>query len=184
MEKKMLVIVLLAIMWLSTGALAQQKDFTLTKQGVGPIKKGMSFTQIPAKHEGLYTHFKKTDVEDEMDGNYTDYIFYNGTSKVMEIAQYSGDTTVSGITCFSPRIKAANGMYAGMPSIELYNRKAKIDYEVQPLYLIGDYQFTTPLSATGKKKIGNLYLTGKAGVAAASDFPKDAKITEMSLYFY
>lgn len=181
MGKKIFAIVLLAVMCLSTGALAQQKDFTLTKQGVGAIKKGMSFTQIPAKHEGLYTHFKKTEVEDEMDGNYTDYIFYYGTSKVMQTAQYSDDTTILRITSFSPRIKAANGMYAGMPSVELYNRKAQINCEVQILFLVGDYQFVTPLSATGKKKIDDLYLSGKAGVAAASDFPKDAKIAEMSI---
>lgn len=37
------------------------------------------------------------------------------------------------------------------------------------LSFLGDYHFITPLSATGKKKMDDLYLSGKAGVIAASD---------------
>lgn len=184
MGKKMLAIVILAIMWLTTSALAQQKDFTLTKEGVGAIKLGMRFDQIPAKCEGLYTHFKKTVTEDEMDGDCTEYTFYYGDSVVMYTSYYDGQTTIGHISSVSPRIKATNGMHAGMPAIELYNRKAKANCEAPGCFTVGEYVFGAPLSTSGEKKSSNAYETGKVKAIAPSDFPKGAKIGSMSIDIY
>lgn len=158
----------------------QQQSFTLTKQGVGCLKMGMKYTQLPAKCAGLYTHFKKTLIEDDMNGNYTQYAFYNGTVKVMSSDAY--EDVVKNITSYTSLVKASNGMYAGMPAIELYNRKATINTRDMICFQLGGYQFFTELSDTGYKKANDEYSVGKKFVIAPTDFAKGAKITSMTIW--
>lgn len=172
---------LAAVLFVSVAAAAQQKSFTLTKQGVGCVKMGMKYTQLPAKCDGLYTSVKKVVIENEMDGDYTQYVFYNGAEKVMSSDAYTD--AVKNLTTYSPRVKAANGMYAGMPALELYNHKAKVNTREMICFEVGGYQFTvTGLSASGSKKVDDEYLTGKKYVIAPTDFIKGAKIESMRVW--
>lgn len=174
-------VALLAVLFVSVSVSAQQKTFTLTKQGVGCVKMGMKYTQLPAKCDGLYTHVKKEVIENEMDGNYTQYVFYNGAEMVMSSDAYTD--AVKNLTTYTPRVKAANGMYAGMPAVELYNRKAKVNTRDMICFEVGGYQFAvTGLSASGSKKVNDEYATGKKYVIAPTDFVKGAKIESMTVW--
>lgn len=174
-------IVWIALLLVSVSVSAQQKTFTLTKQGVGCVRMGMKYTQLPAKCAGLYTHIKKEVIENEMDGDYTQYVFYNGAEKVMSSDAYTD--AVRNLTAYTPLVKAANGMYAGMPAVELYNHKAKVNTRDMICFEVGNYQFTvTGLSDSGSKKVNDEYATGKKYVIAPSDFQKGAKIESMTVW--
>lgn len=174
-------VALVAALFVSVSVSAQQKTFTLTKQGVGCVKMGMKYTQLPAKCDGLYTSVKKEVIENEMDGDYTQYVFYNGTTKVMSSDAYTD--AVNNLTAYTPLVKATNGMYAGMPAVELYNRKANVNTRDLICFEAGGYQFmVTGLSASGSKKVNDEYATGKKYVIAPTDFPKGAKIESMTVW--
>lgn len=174
-------VALLAVLFVSVSVSAQQKTFTLTKQGAGCVRMGMKYAQLPAKCAGLYTHIKKEVIENEMDGDYTQYVFYNGAEKVMSSDAYTD--VVKNLTAYTPLVKAANGMYAGMPAVELYNHRAKVNTRDMICFEVGSYQFTvTGLSASGSKKVDDEYATGKKYVIAPSDFPKGAKIAGMTVW--
>lgn len=172
---------LISVLSCGMPASAQQKMFTLTKQDVGCVKMGMKYSQLPAKCDGLYTHFKKVVVENEMDGNYTQYVFYNGAEKVMSSDAYYD--AVKNLTTYTPRVKAANGMYAGMSAVELYNHRAKVNTRDLICFEVGGYQFTvSELSASGSKKVNDEYATGKKYVIAPTDFVKGAEIETMTVW--
>lgn len=171
---------LVAVLFVSVCASAQQKTFTLTKQGVGCVKMGMKYAQLPAKCDGLYTSVKKEVIENEMDGDYTQYVFYNGTTKVMSSNAYTD--AVKNLTTYTPLVKATNGMYAGMPAVELYNHRAKINTNHEFYFETGIYQFSATLSESGYKKANNDYLYNKPYVIAPTDFPKGAKIESMTVW--
>lgn len=114
-------LIITSLMFVSFGINAQTK-FTLNKQGVGCLKKGMLFSKIPAKCDGLYDRFEKQVIEDEMDGDYTVYSFYLGKEKTADITTY-GDPAISSITVYTSNVSTPDGVNPGMPLKKLLTMK-------------------------------------------------------------
>jgi len=167
---------------LNSYSLNAQTSFTLNKQGVGCLKKGMLFTKIPASCTGLYDRFEKQRVENEMDGDYTLYIFYSGKEKVAEIADYGYEKTVSGITVYSSKVSTTDGVYPGMEIKKLLTFKGvKGNYsEGLDLELNGYTIGFDGMSAQGSKAFNDAYAAGTAVKLSSACFKAGAKVVSIT----
>lgn len=181
--KQSVLMLLVAVLLLISSGMSAQSTFKLTKEGVGCLKKGMLYSKIPAKCEGLYDRFQKQVVEDEMDGNYTVYTFYAGKQKVAVITDYGYEKTVSGITVYSPAISTPEGVHPGMTIKKLltipgvkgnYNDGFKLELKN---YFI---DFDT-MSAAGTKAFNDAYLKGTVMKLSPSYFNNTSKVVSISI---
>lgn len=179
-KKSALLFLVVSFLFISGVASAQTK-FTLNKEGVGCLKKGMLFTKIPAKCEGLYDRFEKQAVEDEMDGDYIIYNFYLGTEKVVDITNY-GDTKINYITVYSANVSTPDGVSPGMPIKKLLAIKG-----VQGLYndgiALGLNGYTIGfdgMSTIGDKAFNDAYAKGTDVKLTAACFKANAKVLSVS----
>lgn len=180
-KKSILMLVVASLMLIPFMANAQT-SFTLTKEGVGCLKKGMLYSKIPVKCDGLYDRFEKQVVEDEMDGNYTVYTFYSGKQKVAEITDYGYEKTVSGITVYSSNISTPDGVYPGMLIKKLLAIKGVTGYynDGFRLELKGYYIDFDTMTAAGSKAFDDAYLKGTEMKLSPTYFDNTSKVVSIS----
>lgn len=171
-----LVLVFAALFFISSAASAQTK-FTLNKEGVGCLKRGMLLSKVPAKCAGLYDKIDKQLIENEMDGDYTVYTFYMGTDKVAEIPDY-GEGKIGYITVYSSNVSTADGVFPGMLIHKLLQIKGvKGVYQEAFNLELNDYAFSFDgLTKVGGKAFDDAYLKGTPVKLSNACFKADAKV--------
>ncbi|MDH6354865.1 hypothetical protein M2132_001198 [Dysgonomonas sp. PH5-45] len=181
-KKKSIFMLLFASFMLISCAVTAQTSFTLNKEGVGCLKKGMLFSKIPAKCAGLYDRFEKKVIEDEMDGDYTLYVFYSGKTKVAEITDYGYEKTVAGITVFASNISTPDGVSPGMTVRKLLLKKGvKGQYrDGMELSLNGYTIGFDGMTDYGYKVFNNAYAKGTDVKLTNACFKADAKVVSIS----
>lgn len=158
--------------------------FTLTKNGVACLKRGLACDAIPKTCEGLYDRYTVKFVADEYIGDYNEIIFYAGKEAVaMMYAPPSMDEcTVGGAEIFSSNVSTPDGVYPGMLVSELIRIKGLDSDNAANLILNGycigvDFNDLTPL---GKEVRQEAYDYGKTWRTFTGCFKKGAKVTSIS----
>jgi hypothetical protein len=166
--------------------LSQGKTFVLTKEGVGCLKKNMLVSKIPSNCSGLYDRFEKSTVEDDFNGNYTEYIFYSGTEKVVVTKDY-GDGKIYYIDAYSPKVSIPDGVYPGMSIKKLLTLKGvKGNYNDGINLTFNGYTINIDnfeqLTAYGEKLFQDAYAKGTEVKLSNACFKEGAKIIFISNY--
>lgn len=125
-------------------------------------------------------------MEDELNGDYTEYIFFLGNEKTVSCKDF-GDGKFYFFDAYSPRIGTPDGVYSGMTIKQLLTMKGvKADPgELIRLTLngysidIGGYQ---NLTAYGTKVFNNAYAKGTEVKISNACFKPGAKIICISMY--
>ena len=148
----------------------------LTREGLGCIRFGMKYAEIPKSCKGLYTHFTK-EAGSGYDGAEMEYYFYNNNEVVMTHTKYDVSDKITYIEVLSPQIKTTNGLRVGMPANELVKRKASLNTNDVIMYIVGDYKIiVSEYSATGKAKIDQNYADGTPYKISEKDFTANSVI--------
>ncbi|NDV96545.1 hypothetical protein D0T84_16715 [Dysgonomonas sp. 521] len=158
-----------------------QTSFTLNKEGVGCLKKGMLLSKVPAKCAGLYDRFEKKVIEDEMDGDYTIYSFYLGKEKVAEIPDY-GEKKIGNITVFSSNVSTPGGVKPGMLIRKLLAMTGvKGDYRDGLNLVHRGYTINFDgMTNAGEKAFNDAYAKGTNVRLSNACFKADAKVVSIS----
>ncbi len=182
------------MMW-CTVAHAQEKTFTLTRQGVGCIQMGMKAADIPALCEGLYNKVEKKfisggDPNDfQADPPHDQYIFYQGKVKVMEINIVQEDAgCIHYVTVYSPRIVTEQGLHPGSPLEDLVNL-SDVEWQIEGEYYgavlngcIAIELKSKYLTPSGLNKYEDVFVNEKEPKFFLHDFKPGSKIEEISVY--
>jgi hypothetical protein len=118
-----------------TATSAEPSKFTLTKEGVGPLKIGMPAASIPAKVAGLYdrmeTMVEPYDYDNPDAGSWTQYRFYSGNEWVLSAqSDNKGNRALHTIEVLSPAIATPEGVYNGMPMSEVLKMQGlSVDFD-------------------------------------------------------
>jgi hypothetical protein len=163
---------------------AAAATFTLTAKGVGCLQKGMLVSKIPAKYAGLYDRFEKNLIEDEDEGNSTEYIFYSGTEIVAQANDY-GEGKINSITVYSPKVSTLEGVHAGMLIKDFLKIKgAKIISSNYGVYLaINSHTVgykSEDLTVAGQKAFETAYMKGTDVKFSTAYFKESAKVQYLS----
>ena len=158
----------------------QSKNFILTKDGVGSLRKDRVFVDQSKSQEGLYNRVYKEVIEDELDGNAEIYtLCWNH----IVVARFRLEEYMQGkpqtIAICSPDISTAEGLKVGMSVSKISKDpkfKAKwivyMDAKGFAIAEYGDYTLRFHddcLSATGLEKVKKIVESGEVELTA-SDF--------------
>lgn len=158
----------------------QSKNFILTKDGVGSLRKDRAFVDQSKSQEGLYNRVYKEVIEDELDGNAEIYtLCWNN----IVVAHFRLEEYMQGkpqtIAICSPDISTAEGLKVGMYVSEISkDPKFKAKWIVYPdakgfaIAEYGDYTLRFHddcLSAAGLEKVRKIVESGEIELTA-SDF--------------
>jgi hypothetical protein len=159
---------------------------TLTKQGVSCLKNGVAFGNIPSNCPGFYDRYKVNLIEDEMDGDYNEIIFYAGAEKVAEMnaPPFLSDFTVQGVTVYSPNVSTPDGVSPGMPLSKLAAYKG-LDSDNQGNPVLGGFSIGIAyedLTEYGQKTKDDAYLNGTTWKLTSACFKTGAKVQYISNY--
>ncbi|MGN1376500.1 MAG: hypothetical protein ACI4V5_08085 [Prevotella sp.] len=108
----------------------EDNSLVLTSAGVGAIKLGMAFSDVPKSIDGLYTS-KEEVSNDDFEG-----VFLNN-SEGNSVISLEGSGKVETINVDGGDIKTAEGIYVGMPAKEVRSMKGAKKVETDPY---ADYQ--------------------------------------------
>lgn len=111
-------------------AASEDNSLVLTSAGLGDIKLGMAFSNVPKSIDGLYAS-KEEVSNDDFEG-----VFLND-SKGNAVITLEGNGKVETINVSGGDIKTAEGIYVGMPAKEVRNIKGAKKVETDPY---ADYQ--------------------------------------------
>ena len=111
MKKIFLMAVMVLMMAVSTSAQKESEDIIITSEGVGPIKIGMTASQLPASVDGLYDKI----VEENSD--MVLYSFYFNGETVMIT---NGDGNIALIEVFPAlqNVSTIDGVHPGMTATD------------------------------------------------------------------
>ena len=164
---------------------SDEVGFILTEKGLECLERGMSFSKIPSQHTDLYDRCEKMEIEDEMDGNFTIYVFYQGKEKIAEIPKYAD--AISNITVYSSNISTPDGVYPGMPIGDLlliggvkgsYNDGIGLTIKGYSI----DFGGFESLTDHGSKLFNDAYLNGTEVKLSKACFKEGAKVISISKY--
>jgi hypothetical protein len=168
----------------STAVMGQTK-ILLTKYGVSLLKLNMEVNKIPEKVDGLYDRFEKKFIEDDYNGNYTEYTFYAGNDVVVRGNEYDRGRLAT-IIVLSPKIATRDGIHPGMslgdvlskPGVEAsYNEGRRLIHKG----IVIDFPYEA-LTDTGLKAFDDAYLKGTDVVLTKECFTKDGKVESIMIF--
>jgi hypothetical protein len=182
-KRKLILIVTIVTLMAIPFVADAQTSFVLNKEGVGCLKKNMLVSKIPSNCPGLYDRFEKNPVEDDFNGNYTEYIFYSGTEKVVSSKDF-GDGKFYYFDAYSPKISTPDGVYPGMPIKKLLTIKGvKGNYNDGINLTLKGYTINFDgLTAYGEKLFNDAYAKGTEVKLCNACFKSNAKVISVGFY--
>jgi hypothetical protein len=168
---------------------AQAATFTLTKNGVACLKKGVAFDAVPNTCAGFYDRYEVMlfEDEDDEDYDYNEIIFYAGSEKVarMFAPRFLRDYTVSNAMIFSPKVSTPEGVHPGMLLSKLITLKG-LDTDNQGDLILNGYSIGLnydDLTPYGKKTKQDAYALGKTWKISLNCFKAGAKVQYIGIVF-
>jgi hypothetical protein len=183
-KRKFILMVVIAVLTAIPFVANAQTSLVLKREGVGCLKTGMLFSEIPSSCPGLYDFFEKNTIEEYEGEYYTEYTFHSGTEIVAHSNDY-GEGKINYVVVYSPEISTTEGVHPGMLIKRFLKIKgAKFDSRNDGVYLVLNgctigYR-NEDLTASGKKAFDNAYAYGTDVKFSTAYFKESAKITSIS----
>lgn len=170
------------------------KNFIVTKDGVGSLKKHEPFVDMSQSEEGLYNKVKKASYYDEpSDMTFDSYTLYLDDTEVATFLQETPTSSILNLKITSPYVSLSNGIKIGMLARDVLDKEgvtasASFDEmgetELGALISINfagieltDYCWgKEELTSQGIKKIPSLTIDNSSVNLEKSDFKHEAKI--------
>ncbi len=170
------------------------KNFIVTTDGVGSLKKHKPFVDMSQSDEGLYNKVKKSSYYDEPSGmTFDSYTLYLDDTEVATFLQETPTSSILNLKITSPYVSLSNGIKIGMLVRDALDKEgvsasasfdemgetelgALISINFAGIELTDEYWGKEELNANGMKKIPSLTIDNSSVDLDKSDFKAKSKI--------
>ncbi len=160
------------------GASASDKP-VLTNKGVGELKFGTKYSDIPKSIDGLYDRYEMTYEPDEFLGSTGEIRFYDQDGLVMKMTCY-GEETLEGMVIYTPKIDTKSIYKVGGSVKDLAANKVPMDRDYMGFQVPNYYITVTGMTSDFDKKHQECYAQGIPLTLEESDYNENSKIESIT----